>query len=128
MLTVQYRMNSLIMDWSSTTFYLGKLYPAPQVADHKLSDLGHVKNCELTNTVLMMIDTAGKGMEESKSKSKVAPSFANPGEAAVVVDHVKSLVKLGVKPGEIAIVTPYSLQVLYSSLFWFLYYLTRLIY
>ena len=92
MLTVQYRMNSLIMKWSSSTFYEGKLSAASLVADHKLSDLSHVTRCELTNTVLMMIDTAGKRMEESKSVSRVAPSFANLGEAAVVVQHVKSLV------------------------------------
>jgi superfamily I DNA and/or RNA helicase len=111
MLTVQYRMNSMIMKWSSSTFYEGKLSAASLVADHKLSDLSHVTRCELTNTVLMMIDTAGKRMEESKSASRVAPSFANLGEAAVVVQHVQSLVQQGVRPGEIAIVTPYSLQV-----------------
>ena len=114
MLTVQYRMNSLIMDWSSRTFYLGKLYASSHVAEHKLSDLAHVVKCNLTQTVLMLMDTAGKGMGESKSVSKVAPSFANLGEAAIVVQHVKSLVQNGVKPSEIAIVTPYSLQVLYA--------------
>ena len=118
MLTVQYRMNSLIMDWSSKTFYLGKLYASSHVAEHKLSDLAHVARCNLTQTVLMLMDTAGKGMDECKSASKVAPSFANLGEAAIVVQHVKSLVENGVKPREIAIVTPYSLQVLYAHAYY----------
>merc|ERR1719154_816186 len=111
MLTVQYRMNSKIMQWSSDTFYMGRLYPAALVADHKLADLDHVAKCGLTDTVLMLIDTAGKEMKEVKSVSKTAPSFANIGEAAVVIHHVKSLVQRGVKPAEIAIVTPFTLQV-----------------
>ena len=111
MLTVQYRMNSLIMRWSSTTFYQGKLSAAPLVADHKLSDLHNVVRCELTDTILMMIDTAGRNMQEAKSANKVAPSFANLGEAAIVVDHVKSLVEKGVRPQDIGVVTPYALQV-----------------
>ena len=115
MLTVQYRMNSKIMQWSSDTFYMGKLYPAQLVADHKLSDLGHVPKCGLTDTVLMLIDTAGKEMKECKSASKTAPSFANIGEAAVVIHHVKSLIQRGVKPADIAVVTPYNFQVLFGT-------------
>ena len=116
MLTIQYRMNDLIMRWSSTTFYQGKLSAAPLVANHKLSDLGHVVKCQLTDTILMMIDTAGENMREAKSANKIAPSFANLGEAAIVVDHIKSLVQKGVRPQDIGVVTPYALQVRYQTI------------
>ena len=89
--TLNKQMTSMMSN-AEVVFYEGKLSAASLVADHKLSDLSHVSRCELTDTVLMMIDTAGKRMEESKSASRVAPSFANLGEAAVVVQHVKSLV------------------------------------
>ena len=36
MLTVQYRMNSQIMGWSSSSFYHSKLEAAPLVASHRL--------------------------------------------------------------------------------------------
>ena len=111
MLNIQYRMNSKIMDWSSTTFYHGKLYAAQTVANHKLSDLEHVTKSSLTDTVLLFIDTAGKGMTETKGSGKAAPSFANIGEASIVIHHVKSLINHGVKPEDIAIITPYILQV-----------------
>ena len=39
MLNVQYRMNSLIMNWSSQTFYHDRLYAAPIVANHTLSQI-----------------------------------------------------------------------------------------
>ena len=59
----------------------------------------YATNCGLADTVLMIIAIAGRGMEES-------PSFANLGEAAVMVHHMtmRSLVKRGVEPREIAIV------------------------
>ena len=39
MLTVQYRMNSAIMRWSSDALYAGRLTAHPSVADHTLLDL-----------------------------------------------------------------------------------------
>lgn len=39
MLTVQYRMNNSIMQWSSDEFYSSKLTAAPSVAQHTLSDI-----------------------------------------------------------------------------------------
>ena len=51
MLTIQYRMNYLIMSWSSRTLYSDLLTAAPSVSNHLLSGL--------PNTVLLLMDTAG---------------------------------------------------------------------
>ena len=104
-------MNELIMTWSSKQFYLGKLYAAPAVSAHKLSGLAGVRGGVLTNTVLRMIDTAGQGLGECSSLSRSAPSFANLGEAAVVIDYVVKLIEHGIKPDQIAIISPYKAQV-----------------
>ena len=101
----------LIMDWSSTNFYHGKLYAAPKVSDHKLADLPLVTTSPITNSVLRMIDTAGKGLRETSSPSRSASSLANLGEAAIVIDYIEILIKHGVKPEQIAIVSPYKAQV-----------------
>ena len=105
-------MNEMIMTWSSTQFYLGKLYAAPAVAGHRLCDLAGVEAGVLTKTVLRMIDTAGKEMRECSSQSRSAPSFANLGEAAIVIDYVLKLINQGIKPDQIAIISPYKAQVL----------------
>ena len=111
MLQTQYRMNSKIMDWSSKRFYNSQLKAADQVKTHKLSDLQEVSRCELTKTVLKMIDTNGK-MPEYFRNSSAHPSYANFGEAVKVMDYVASLVENGIKPDQIAVITPYSLQVM----------------
>ena len=128
MLSIQYRMNAKIMTWSSKTFYMGGLYAATLVQNHKLSDLDHVTKCELTDSVLLMIDTAGSGMKEFKGGSKFAPSFGNVGEAAIVADHVKRLVNSGVRDEEIAIITPYTSQVCINLTRMFLFIIDTFLY
>lgn len=64
MLTTQYRMNKLIMEWSSDALYSGRVVAGASVADHRLCDLTGVKRTELTETVLLLIDTAGADMLE----------------------------------------------------------------
>eukprot|EP00092_Neocalanus_flemingeri_P015084 GFUD01016295.1.p1 GENE.GFUD01016295.1~~GFUD01016295.1.p1 ORF type:complete len:986 (-),score=401.27 GFUD01016295.1:749-3706(-) len=109
MLTTQYRMNSLIMSWSSQALYSGQLTAAPSVSTHLLSDLPQVTSTEITNTVLLLLDTAGCSMEEMTTKDNI--SKANEGEAALVCFHVKRLVEQGVNVEDIAVITPYNLQV-----------------
>ena len=104
-------MNEMIMTWSSTQFYHNKLYAAPDVSGHRLSDLAAVPAGVLTKTVLRMIDTAGRGLGECSSQSRSAPSFANLGEAAIVIDYVLKLLDYGIKPDQIAIISPYKAQV-----------------
>ena len=58
---------------------------------------------------LLMVDTTGCEMLEMLTLDEI--SKANEGEVGLVVSHVESLVKSGLDPSEIAVVTPYNLQV-----------------
>ena len=48
-------------------------------------------------------------MTEMETEDQI--SKANEGEAALVVVHVKQLIATGLKPEDIAVITPYNLQV-----------------
>lgn len=108
MLTVQYRMNHLIMDWSSQELYGSKLEAHGSVADHCLCELEGVKQSSTTEAVIVMIDTAGCDMEERKDEED---STMNEGEAIVALAHAKRLVEGGVRSIDIGIITPYAAQV-----------------
>lgn len=58
---------------------------------------------------LLLIDTAGCDFNESAASEE--GSKANSGEAALVFLHVQRLVESGLPTQDIAIVTPYNLQV-----------------
>ena len=109
MLTTQYRMNSKIMEWSSQALYSGQLRAADCVRDHQLTGLVGVTDSAVTRTVLLLVDTAGCGMTELTTQENI--SKANEGEAALVSHHVKELVEQGVNVADMALVTPYNLQV-----------------
>ncbi|MCO5594805.1 hypothetical protein L7F22_048839 [Adiantum nelumboides] len=108
MLTIQYRMNKLIMDWSSQELYDSKLEAHDTVANHCLYQLDGVKQTLVTESILVMIDTAGCDMEEKKDEEE---STLNEGEAKVVLAHAKKLVESGVCSRDIGIITPYAAQV-----------------
>ncbi|KAF2502212.1 DNA-binding protein SMUBP-2 [Lophium mytilinum] len=121
MLTTQYRMHETIMRFPSDELYEGKLVAAEAVKARLLTDLPYeVKETEDTKEPLVFWDTqggdfpektedeeigkkAGKGMSLGESKS-------NELEAALVKLHVSNLVEAGLKPEDIAIVTPYNAQ------------------
>jgi len=109
MLATQYRMHKDIMQWSSDALYEGKLVAADVVANQKLTDLPGVEEGEATDPTLVLVDTAGCSMEELTTTDGI--SKCNPGEASVVVGHINNLVKAGIKVEDIAVVTPYNLQV-----------------
>lgn len=108
-LTVQYRMHTDIMDFSSAEFYASSLIADDKVFAHLLSDLSHVANESITSTPLEFIDTAGAGYDEERETD--GDSRANPQEADVVVRKVLSLLAAGVERPEIAVIAPYSAQV-----------------
>ncbi|KAG9449471.1 hypothetical protein H6P81_009436 [Aristolochia fimbriata] len=108
MLTVQYRMHELVMNWSSNELYDGKVKAHPSVASHLLYDLGDVKKSASTDPTLLLIDTTGCDMEEKKDEEG---SSLNEGEAAVAISHAKRLVESGVPSCDIGIITPYAAQV-----------------
>ncbi|KAK2363348.1 DNA-binding protein SMUBP-2 [Trifolium repens] len=108
MLTVQYRMHQLIMDWSSKELYNSKVKAHPSVAAHMLYDLEDVKRTSSTEPTLLLIDTAGCDMDEKKDEED---STLNEGESEVAMAHAKRLVQSGVLPSDIGIITPYAAQV-----------------
>lgn len=109
MLTVQYRMNSAIMEWASKEMYQGKLTAHSSVEKHLLKDLTDVISNEETSTPLLLIDTAGCGLGEMEVADE--QSKGNEGEVDIVELHVKALTTAGVNARDIAVIAPYNLQV-----------------
>lgn len=120
MLTTQYRMHESIMAFPSQALYDDKLLAAEAVKLRLLKDLPYpVQETENTIEPLVFYDTQGgdfaeKAEEEETPKGKsslLADSKVNEAEALIVRDHIESLVTAGLKPEDIAIVTPYNGQV-----------------
>lgn len=124
MLTTQYRMHEHIMRFPSDELYEGKLVAAEAVKARLLKDLPYeVEDNDDTSEPLIFIDTQGcdfpeKAEDEDEGETKKAvkaslfgDSKSNEMEAMLVRQHVKTLVESGVKPGDIAVVTPYNAQV-----------------
>uniref|UniRef100_A0A3B3DTU3 DNA-binding protein SMUBP-2 n=1 Tax=Oryzias melastigma TaxID=30732 RepID=A0A3B3DTU3_ORYME len=109
MLTVQYRMNSAIMEWASKEMYQGKLTAHSSVENHLLKDLSGVACVEETSTPLLLIDTAGCGLTEMEVTDE--QSKGNQGEVDIVKLHIKALTEAGVRAKDIAVIAPYNLQV-----------------
>ncbi|KAF9598090.1 hypothetical protein IFM89_024435 [Coptis chinensis] len=108
MLTVQYRMHELIMEYSSKELYDSKLKAHSSVAAHMLYDLENVKQSSSTEPTLLLIDIAGCDMEEKKDEED---STMNEGEADVAIAHARRLIQSGVQSSDIGIITPYAAQV-----------------
>ncbi|XP_061679004.1 DNA-binding protein SMUBP-2 isoform X2 [Syngnathoides biaculeatus] len=109
MLTVQYRMNSAIMDWASKEMYQGRLTAHSSVESHLLKDLPGVTCVEETRTALLLIDTSGCGLTEMEIAEE--QSKGNQGEVDIVALHIKALTEAGVNAKDIAVIAPYNLQV-----------------
>uniref|UniRef100_A0A7N9IBP4 Immunoglobulin mu DNA binding protein 2 n=1 Tax=Macaca fascicularis TaxID=9541 RepID=A0A7N9IBP4_MACFA len=108
-LTVQYRMHQAIMRWASDTMYHGQLTAHPSVAGHLLRDLPGVAATEETGVPLLLVDTAGCGLFELEEEDE--QSKGNPGEVRLVSLHIQALVDAGVPARDVAVVSPYNLQV-----------------
>jgi len=117
MLTTQYRMHEMIMAFPSKEMYEGKLIAADSVRARLLKDIPGVEDTEETREPLIFFDTQGgdfpEKTEDDESPGKLSmlgESKSNEGEAALVRLHVSKLVAAGVKPTDIAVVTPYNAQ------------------
>ncbi|UNI14469.1 DNA helicase [Purpureocillium takamizusanense] len=123
MLTTQYRMHENIMRFPSDELYESKLLAADAVKARLLRDLEYeVGNNEDTSEPVIFIDTQGgdfpeKNEEDDKDNpnkargSLTGESKSNEMEALLVRQHVTQLVDAGVRPDDIAVVTPYNAQV-----------------
>jgi ATP-dependent RNA/DNA helicase IGHMBP2 len=96
-LALQHRMNEQIMRYPSDALYGGKLRAHPAVAGHSIDD----KPFEL-------IDTAGRGFEESTPQD--SESKLNEGEAELAASQARRLLLL-LPPADIAVIAPYDAQV-----------------
>eukprot|EP00928_Gymnodinium_smaydae_P010815 TRINITY_DN14075_c0_g1_i5.p1 TRINITY_DN14075_c0_g1~~TRINITY_DN14075_c0_g1_i5.p1 ORF type:complete len:1165 (-),score=301.36 TRINITY_DN14075_c0_g1_i5:79-3573(-) len=132
LLSIQYRMNSTIMGWSSRSFYASRLEAADSVASRTL-ELREVPDANLVGETLdamraplLFVDTAGlaqyreDGSDEAVggavsssagSSAAVHQSRGNPGEALFLVHYAKMLVRCGIQPKDITVITPYNRQV-----------------
>jgi ATP-dependent RNA/DNA helicase IGHMBP2 len=110
MLQIQYRMNKLIMGFSSKEFYFDKLIAHNSVENRSLRDIiqpSELDNFNLISKNLIQVDTANYRLFENQDRK----SFFNTGESIVVVFFIEYLIKIGVKKDEIGVITPYRGQV-----------------
>ncbi|MCS3798636.1 AAA domain-containing protein [Niastella sp. OAS944] len=104
LLEEQYRMNEVIMGYSSSTFYDDRLKAHASVARHVLFN---------NDNPLVFVDTAGCGFDEKTEQT----STYNPEEAAFLFRHLTQLVSAldsHYKPDNfpsIAIISPYKQQI-----------------
>ncbi|KAI9187725.1 hypothetical protein H9P43_002116 [Blastocladiella emersonii ATCC 22665] len=113
---VQYRMHADIMGYSSAALYDGKLEAHSSVAAHVLPDLPHLTDTDDTHATLVLIDTAGCDLLETRGDADganplAADSKCNEGEADLVVAHLRALVEAGLPPRDVVVLTPYNAQV-----------------
>ncbi|PGH27607.1 hypothetical protein AJ80_00620 [Polytolypa hystricis UAMH7299] len=117
MLTTQYRMHEKIMKFPSQELYGDKLIAAEAVKTRLLRELPYeIEDTDDTHEPLVFYDTQGGDFperstdDEGKQVTILAESKSNDMEAAVVVRHVENLIATGVRPEDIAVVTPYNAQ------------------
>ena len=140
LLNIQYRMNDLINSWASQNMYQGNVSSDESVKDHTLRDIlpaavsiskpqaiqeNHENADEDEDDpnnipVLMMIDTSNAFMYEddkasdststSQSVKKKTMSHRNQNEAELILQQTLFLVRKGIKPTDIGIITPYNGQ------------------
>ena len=115
MLKTQHRMNKVISNWVSKRTYKNELIPHSTVANHILEHLPEVqpgkKNTfigDLLKRPMTFIDTQTTMIENQRETSKM-----NKGEAGVVMYLVKKMMKQGLPPRKIAVISPYKAQVQY---------------
>lgn len=104
LLTEQYRMNHVIMTYSNDVFYEGKVTSHPSVEDHTLPVGAPL------NESLMIIDTSGRGWDESPGEG--SESLENVGEAECALSMYDALTQHdGHEHWTVGIISPYRGQV-----------------
>ena len=108
-LTVQYRMNELIMNYSSECFYGGSLVADGSVRSHLLTDLVPPPHPDILQYPVTFVDTAGAGWEEEQEED--GESRLNVNEGGWILKQLSVLCQSGIQPGDIAVIAPYAAQV-----------------
>ncbi|MFT3924589.1 MAG: AAA domain-containing protein [Myxococcales bacterium] len=107
LLRVQHRMHETLMHFPSQSMYQGQLLATPSVAQHTLEELG-MRPDSLRPGVLVFIDSAGRGWEEEHASND--PSSRNPQQAERAAAELKRLLRRGLAPDQVAVITPYEAQ------------------
>jgi predicted DNA helicase len=111
MLDMQYRMNEAIAEFPNREFYEGKLKAVEQVKRHTLLDLLPDFSVQDEDVKpFLFIDTGGSGKCVEQVR-KGSTSRENIGEARLVKDIAERLLREGIPPEDIAIISPYDDQV-----------------
>ncbi|MCH7410321.1 AAA domain-containing protein [Belliella sp. DSM 111904] len=106
MLTIQYRMPSVIMGFSSSQFYQGKLEAAENTLSHHFGQ---------EEPVMEFIDTAGSGYADQQERTTL--STLNADEAKFSLDYLEQFMKkIGIatfkqEKRTIGLISPYRAQV-----------------
>ena len=108
LLTVQYGCTKR-SDLSAREFYGGALTADESVRGHRLCDLPGVAPNPLTEQPIAFVDTAGAGYDEETEED--GESRRNPQEATLVAQKVRELLASGVRPEDVAVISPYAGQV-----------------
>lgn len=136
LLRVQYRMNEEIMSFPNKAMYEDQLLAAESCSKGRLIDLeGFEKqedstedlDEEIWNSPLVFYDTIGNEMFESSGdtsssngnavesrkniRSLQSDSKSNASEVTIVIQHLETLLKHGLKLIDIGVIAPYSAQV-----------------
>lgn len=122
LLTVQYRMNEVLMRFPSRYFYGGRVVADPSARNRRLSDLYSdearretskfpempipdvIVEAALSDVPLVFINTAGLCPEHQKPGSL---SRENPGEAYLALAVARRLINRGLSAQDIGIIAPY---------------------
>jgi ATP-dependent RNA/DNA helicase IGHMBP2 len=105
MLKEQHRMPEALMRFPSREVYGGALRAHPAVANRTLAE---VLTGQADAPPLLLLDTAGRGLEESTAPG--SQSLRNEGEAQLVVRRARELLAAGLSPRALAVITPYRAQ------------------
>lgn len=108
MLTVQHRMHESLMAFPSASFYGGNLIAHPSVAAHRLEDLPGVRADPGRPGPWHFLDASGRGWSEERGADD--PSTRNPGQAERVASEARRVLARGLRPVDLAIITPYEAQ------------------
>uniref|UniRef100_A0A7S2E2A3 DNA2/NAM7 helicase-like C-terminal domain-containing protein n=1 Tax=Haptolina brevifila TaxID=156173 RepID=A0A7S2E2A3_9EUKA len=111
LLTTQWRMHQSVADWSSSTFYDGRLRTHPSVASRLLCDMEGVDRTELTSAALTGISVAPTSGQRGLERRGRGGELTNVAEVDAAVGHAAALLRAGVLPSDIVIISPYTAQV-----------------
>lgn len=116
MLNVQYRMNEKIMNFSNEQFYNNGLIAHESVKDHTLFDLRLNINA-ISNKLMEILDPhepvvfVDTSQIAARERSPVgSTSKENPEEALLVQQMINNLMYAGIKPEDLAVISPYKDQ------------------